>query len=98
MSQDLMLDPVVTEDGSTYSREGITGWFKAQTASGKPIRSPLTGEIISTRLVPNTGLRGMVIEWVEGITKKQRKEKEAKGGAETAASNTAATTDASSTT
>ena len=75
-----MLDPIVTEDGSTYSREGITGWFNAQTAAGKPIRSPLTGEPISTKLVPNHGLRGMVIEWVEGQQKKM-KEKAAAGGA-----------------
>lgn len=67
-----MLDPVVTEDGSTYSREGITGWFNAQTAAGKPIRSPLTGEQIATKLVPNHGLRGMVIEWVEGQQKLMR--------------------------
>ena len=77
--QELMLDPVVASDGSTYSREGIEGWIAAQTKAGKPVQSPLTREVIATTLVPNTSLRGMIVEWVEGV-KKAAAAKAAGGG------------------
>ena len=69
-----MLDPVVTSDGSTFSREGIEGWIDAQQKAGKAIVSPLTREVIGPNLVPNTMMRGEILEWVEQCRK------DAKGG------------------
>lgn len=60
-----MLDPVVTSDGSTFSRKGIEDWIESLLKAGKPVVSPLTREVISTALTPNTSLRGMILEWVE---------------------------------
>jgi hypothetical protein len=114
ITSELMLDPVVCEDGSTcvssplfaegarprarasepgpsppppvpsspfashtphpparsYSREGITQWFAA-APPGKPVRSPLTGEAIGPKLIPNHTLRGQALEWVELVVGKR---------------------------
>lgn len=64
-----MLDPVVASDGSTYSREGIVHWLETAGAGGKAVRSPLTGEVVTTSLVPNHMLRGLVLDWVEKAKK-----------------------------
>ncbi len=64
-----MLDPVVASDGSTYSREGIEGWIESQTRAGKAVQSPLTREPIGPMVVPNTMMRGMIVEWVEKVKK-----------------------------
>ena len=76
-----MLDPVVASDGSTYSREGIEGWIDAQTRAGKPVQSPLTREVIGPMVVPNTTMRGMIIEWVEKVKKEAAAKEAAKGSA-----------------
>ena len=66
ITSEIMLDPVVSSDGSTYSRDGITTWM-ARSGPGIAPKSPLTNEPLDGRLVPNTLLRGQIIEWVEGI-------------------------------
>lgn len=66
ITSEIMLDPVVSSDGSTYSRDGISAWM-AQSGPGLAPKSPLTNEPLDGHLVPNTLLRGQVIEWVEGV-------------------------------
>lgn len=85
ITSEIMLDPVVTADGSTYSREGITQWL-SQAKDGKPQRSPLTGEeLVDTHLIPNTALRSQIIEWVENERKNGEKREAARRPAETPA-------------
>jgi hypothetical protein len=74
-----MLDPVVTSDGSTFSREGIEGWIDSQRKAGKEVISPLTREVISANLVPNTMMRGEILEWVEACRKTGAKAEGAQG-------------------
>lgn len=57
----LMLDPVVTADGSTYGRAAIAKWLLSSS------RSPLTNERLTDKsLRPNSTLRSLVLAWLEG--------------------------------
>ena len=55
ITQELLRDPVVAEDGHTYERSAILRWF----ASASAARSPVTNEELppTRRLVPNHALR-----------------------------------------
>jgi len=51
-----MSDPVIATDGLTYERSAIEGWLA--TLSGRPARSPTTGQLIpSAALLPNLAIR-----------------------------------------
>eukprot|EP00282_Hemiselmis_andersenii_P030227 CAMPEP_0169451766 /NCGR_PEP_ID=MMETSP1042-20121227/13873_1 /TAXON_ID=464988 /ORGANISM="Hemiselmis andersenii, Strain CCMP1180" /LENGTH=117 /DNA_ID=CAMNT_0009563701 /DNA_START=112 /DNA_END=461 /DNA_ORIENTATION=+ len=69
---EVMVDPVVCDDGHTYEKAAIQNWFNQdQFADTDPI-SPNTGApLLSRRLVRNHALRKIIDEW---------REKAAKGG------------------
>jgi Mg-chelatase subunit ChlD len=58
ISQAVMVDPVVAEDGNTYNREHIEGWFN--TPRTIPLLSPLTGLPMGKGLVHNTALLKLI--------------------------------------
>ena len=68
ISQDIMRDPVKTEDNHTYDRSSIERWFQHR------ISSPLTGlELNSSQLTPNDELRKCIQEFTKlQIEKKQK--------------------------
>ena len=68
ITTELMKDPVFAKDGHSYDRSAIEKWFASQTANGGSTRSPLTNEIIVTKLTPNLSLKTQIKEWVEKHT------------------------------
>ena len=59
VSQHIMTDPVMAQDGQNYERYSIENWF----ATGK-ISSPLTGQtFVTPRLYPNHCLREQIKKW-----------------------------------
>jgi ankyrin repeat protein len=58
LSCSLFVDPVIAEDGYSYSRIAIQHWFD----SGMTL-SPLTNERMSTKLEPNVALRSQTADW-----------------------------------
>lgn len=61
ISQEVMVDPVATADGSVYERAFIEHWFREQQQRRQPIRSPATGlELPSKLLVPLVALQRAV--------------------------------------
>jgi hypothetical protein len=59
VSQDIMTDPVVAEDGISYQRTELENYFKSH--DGPRIRSPYTRELISKNiLVPNIRLKSLI--------------------------------------
>ena len=52
-SQDIFVDPVKAEDGKTYDRSSIEGWFESLRRRGRPIVSPVTLRAMGTGLVPD---------------------------------------------
>ncbi len=55
ISLELMEDPVITTDGSSYERASIEAWFQ------KTDRDPLTNEIVTSKaLVPNKTLKSAI--------------------------------------
>ena len=66
ITQEPMVDPVVTADGQTYEREAIQRWIEQQRNRQLPCTSPLTGEPLEhCKLVPNVALRGLIRELLE---------------------------------
>lgn len=61
----IMKDPVVAEDGYTYERVALEGWFERCMKTG--VRSPLTNEVMGEKLVSNHTLRQVIIEYVERV-------------------------------
>jgi ankyrin repeat protein len=59
LSCTLLDDPVIAEDGYSYSRKAIQLWFD----SGMTL-SPLTNERMSTGLEPNVALRLQIAQWI----------------------------------
>ena len=60
----LMRDPVVIEDGMSYERTAIQGWFTTHKTS------PLTNAVVNTAVIlPNTNLRNIIDLWLEGHKK-----------------------------
>ena len=55
ITQCIMKEPVVAEDGQTYERSAIREWFRM----GKNV-SPLTGATIGKRLVPNHCIKSAI--------------------------------------
>ena len=55
ITQDLMIDPVMTDDGHTYERKAILKWFTVHN------KSPLTNEdLASTKVWSNHALRSAI--------------------------------------
>lgn len=58
ITQGVMLDPVMTEDGHSYERSAITNWFRHHSTS------PVTGSRLSNfGLTTNIALRNSIDEW-----------------------------------
>jgi len=71
ITQDLMEDPVIAEDGNTYERTAIVEWIDKHGDS--PIsREPLNKEI----LIINRALKNQIEQYKEKKVKKEKKEKE----------------------
>jgi hypothetical protein len=48
---DVMVDPVMADDGASYERQAIEQWFERCRLQNKPPTSPLTGaELRSSKL------------------------------------------------
>ena len=60
ITQERMIDPVMAMDGKSYERTSIQQWF-----DGGNRRSPLSGFIIDTLLVPNHDLKARIHQWVD---------------------------------
>ena len=54
IGHEIMNNPVVAEDGHTYERAAIARWLSEKNSS------PLTGQPIGTRLVPNHAVKSMI--------------------------------------
>ena len=54
ISHEIMVDPVVAEDGHTYEREALARWLSEKNSS------PLTGQPMGTRMVPNHAVKSMI--------------------------------------
>ena len=66
ITQEVMVDPVIADDGHCYERIAITGWFELRQGQGRPPTSPKTGVVLtSTELKPNHNLRQAIQEWRE---------------------------------
>ena len=60
ITNEIMKDPVVTEDGLTYERAAIERWLATHDTA------PLTGQKLASRkLTPNVMARGMCMRWLE---------------------------------
>lgn len=58
ITQDVMLDPVITADGHCYERKSISNWFRSHNTS------PLTNQKLANKtLIPNHALRNAVHEY-----------------------------------
>jgi hypothetical protein len=70
ITQELLREPVIAEDGHTYEKEAIQNWLsKNQT-------SPLTRKQISpTKLIPNLVLKQLIEQWKEDQRKGKGKGK-----------------------
>eukprot|EP00940_MAST-03C_sp_MAST-3C-sp2_P003560 g3560.t1 len=59
ITQDLMVDPVITADGNTYEKESIEKWFKLGH-----LTSPVSGaKLEHDKLVPNLTLKRAIAEF-----------------------------------
>jgi len=59
-------EPMLAEDGRTYSKHAILAWFKSRSERQLPITSPCTRKPISERLVPNADLAKSIEEYRKG--------------------------------
>ena len=63
ITQDIMEDPVIIDDGHTFEREAIQQSFQI---SG--FKSPITRAQVSNRLIPNIALRNRIQDWMQGYS------------------------------
>ena len=56
ITNSLFEEPVVAEDGKTYSKRALLAWFESCKARGLPITSPCTREEISEDTKPNLNM------------------------------------------
>ena len=54
ISHEIMVDPVVGEDGQTYERKELARWLHGKNTS------PMTGERMGARMVPNHAVKSMI--------------------------------------
>ena len=57
ITQEIMVDPVVAEDGQTYERRALARWL------GRCRISPLTGKVMGFRMVPNHAMKSMIAKF-----------------------------------
>jgi hypothetical protein len=66
ITNEIMEDPVITCDGYSYERSSITRWFTIRNTN------PISNQILlSTNLIPNHTLKGVIIDFKESIYKKK---------------------------
>ncbi|CAE7760269.1 PUB51 [Symbiodinium sp. CCMP2456] len=71
ITQDLMEDPVVASDGTSYERRAIEHWLQSHRTS------PLTNlPLASDDLIPNNALRSVIQEFLSRLPETQRSEQE----------------------
>jgi len=63
ISQEIVTDPVIAEDGHTYERISIENWLKTHSTS------PMTSQPIGKKLVPNFKAKTTVLELQEKYAK-----------------------------
>lgn len=60
ITQEILIDPVMVQDGNTYERKAIELWFQKHSTS------PLTNEVlVSKNLLPNLALKKLINDYVE---------------------------------
>ena len=57
ISYEIMVDPVIAEDGHSYEKKEIERWFREHH------RSPKTNQPIGTTLTENHALRNVIQDW-----------------------------------
>jgi len=73
ITQDLMGDPVIAEDGHTYERKNITEWL------AKNGTSPITRQQMSTHIIiPNRNLKSQIDQFLENKKSASEKPKKKK--------------------
>ena len=66
VSKQLFVNPVVGEDGISYSQESLDRWFSNCRAQGKPLSLPVSRRPCNPRLLrPNRALADLVDQWRE---------------------------------
>eukprot|EP00944_MAST-04C_sp_MAST-4C-sp1_P011020 g11020.t1 len=66
ISQEILVDPVIADDGHTYEKTAIARWF----SSGN-LRSPITNQYLKTdKLIPNKTLRNLINTYKSELGKK----------------------------
>eukprot|EP00298_Acanthocystis_sp_HF-20_P016515 c21503_g2_i1.p1 GENE.c21503_g2_i1~~c21503_g2_i1.p1 ORF type:complete len:156 (-),score=60.21 c21503_g2_i1:145-585(-) len=58
LSNKLMIDPVIAQDGNTYERNVIEEWFRNGNTE-----SPITGEQMEKFLIANNSIRKLCEKW-----------------------------------
>ena len=71
-------EPMLAEDGRTYSKHVILAWFKSRSERQLPITSPCTRKPISESLVPNAD----IAKSIEEYRKRRQGEQSASGKAQ----------------
>jgi hypothetical protein len=56
-------EPMLAEDGRTYSKNAILAWFESRSERQLPITSPCTRKPISEHLVPNSDIAKSIEEY-----------------------------------
>ena len=62
ITQTVMIDPVIGDDGITYERSAINQWLQSHNTS------PVTRIIMSTNLIPNIALRNTIQDYLKQNT------------------------------
>lgn len=76
LSNEIMVDPVMTSDGFSYERLNIERHLDQERAQGMVVfwRSPITNAVLTdSNLYPNIALRSVIEEWLEQQPQKQKK-------------------------
>jgi hypothetical protein len=60
ITREIMVDPVLADDGFTYERQAIEAWIKAAKNGGKQLTSPMTRQKMTDKLVPNRALKAVI--------------------------------------
>jgi hypothetical protein len=62
VTHDVMTDPVIADDGLTYSKVGIDNWISVKKRIGETLTSPLTGANMKPNYIPNYALKDLLEE------------------------------------
>ena len=75
ITQDVMIDPVVTVDGHSYERSAIEKWIQTsrEALPGRQVTSPVTNlPLRSLQLIPNLALKRAIGEYRSGHSPSRR--------------------------